>query len=45
VAGPFQKKRAISSNPTKIPGPFIERPARYTLVKHGHDFLGHRHFW
>jgi putative tryptophan/tyrosine transport system substrate-binding protein len=32
VAGPFQKERAVASNPTKIPGSFIERPVRYTLV-------------
>jgi hypothetical protein len=32
VAGPFQKERATASNPTKLPGSFIERRARYTLV-------------
>jgi hypothetical protein len=32
VAGPFQKERAVASNPTTIPGPFIEQPARYTPV-------------
>jgi hypothetical protein len=32
VAGPFQKERAVASNPTKIPGSFIERAVRYTLV-------------
>jgi hypothetical protein len=30
--GSFQKERAIASTHTTIPGSFIERPARYTLV-------------